>query len=112
MLQCSECEHFHREPDGRITFRCDPFSTIKESECLLKWQIVRLAEASAKLDRIVAAHEATAEMYRKLGPLQEKMFRYMEREIDSAEEADRWKSGEFDDEDDASFDDEEEDDRA
>jgi hypothetical protein len=30
-------------------------------------------------------------MYRKFAPLQEKMFRHLEREIDEAEEADRWK---------------------
>jgi hypothetical protein len=30
-------------------------------------------------------------MYRKFAPLQEKMFRHMEREIDEADESDRWK---------------------
>jgi hypothetical protein len=38
-------------------------------------------------------------MYRRFAPLQEKMFRHMEREIDDADEADRWKYGEPEDED-------------
>lgn len=91
MLQCSECEFFRRESDGRLTFLCDPFATIKEPECLVKWQILRLAEVAGKLDRIVAAHETQAAMYKRLGPLQEKMFRHMEREIDATDESERWK---------------------
>ncbi|MEE8170272.1 MAG: hypothetical protein V3T70_06970 [Phycisphaerae bacterium] len=104
MIQCSECEFFERGPEGRVRFRCDPFANIKEPECLTKWQLLRLAEVSSKLDRIVSAHEAQAEMYRRLGPIQEKMFRYMEREIESAEDTDAWKSGS------AEWDDDEEDD--
>jgi len=91
MIQCSECEHCHQGPDGRVGFSCDPLRNIKEPECLMKWQIIRLAEMSAKLDRIVSAYETTADMYKRLGPLQEKMFRHMEREIDEADEADSWK---------------------
>ena len=34
MIQCKECEFFHPGPDGQIGFRCDPFSTVKEPECL------------------------------------------------------------------------------
>lgn len=100
MLQCSECEFFRREEDGRLTFLCDPFATIKEPECLVKWQILRLAEVSSRLDRIVAAHETQAAMYKRLGPLQEKMFKHMERELDAADESERWKvaDDELDDE--------------
>src|SRR5262249_7856963 len=91
MLQCSECEYCKRGPGGQLQFSCDPFSNIKEPECLAKWQLLKLAEQSDKLDRLVAAYEATVAMYRKLAPLQEKMFRHMEREIDDVEDADRWK---------------------
>ncbi len=84
MLQCSECEFFVRGPDGRVGFRCDPFSTIKEPECLAKWQLI-------KLDAMVRAYQATLDMYNRLAPLQEKMFKQMQREIEDIDEADRWK---------------------
>lgn len=102
MLQCSECEYFVQGPDGKIGFQCDPFRTIKEPECLDKWNLLRLAEMSGKLDRIVTAYETTADMYKRLAPLQEKMFRHMEREIDEAEDAEAWKRGpdDLDDDDD------------
>ena len=112
MLQCSQCEHCVRGPGGQISFGCDPFSNIKEPECLVKWQLLRLSEQSEKLDRLVAAYEATVAMYRRLAPLQEKMFRHMEREIDDIEDSESWKRGdeppelEEDDDDDATADDE------
>ena len=91
MLQCSECEFFERGPNGQLTFKCDPFSTIKEPECLAKWQLLRAAELGQKVDRMIAAYEATLAIYKRLQPLQEKMFRHMEREIDEVEEGDAWK---------------------
>ncbi|MFQ5491709.1 MAG: hypothetical protein ACE5GE_13405 [Phycisphaerae bacterium] len=94
MMQCADCEFFSVGPDGRPDPRCDPFSTIKEPECLTKLQFI-------KLDRMVRAYEATLEMYERLAPLQERMFRHMEQELDEADEADAWKySGEDDDDDD------------
>ncbi len=72
MIQCSECEFFNHEGGGRLGFKCDAFSTIKEPECLAKWQILRSAELSQKLDRMIAAYEATLAIYRRLQPLQEK----------------------------------------
>lgn len=93
MIQCSECEYFARGAAGQIVLKCDPFSTIKEPECLMKWQLV-------KLDMMVRSYQATVEIYRRLAPLQEKMFRYMEREIDDIEETDRWKYGVDEDEED------------
>ena len=91
MIQCSTCEHFERRPEGGATFHCDPYSTIKEPECLVKLQLARSAELGVKMDRMVRAYEATLEIYRRLGPMQEKLFRHMEREIDEVEEADSWK---------------------
>jgi len=99
MIQCSECEYFVRSPDGRLGFRCDPFSTIKEPECLLKWQLIKIDQSGRKLDRLVAAYEATVEMYKRLVPLQEKVIRHMEREIQELEEGESWKYG-YDDEED------------
>ncbi|HQA46823.1 MAG TPA: hypothetical protein PK579_19935, partial [Phycisphaerae bacterium] len=86
MIQCSDCEYFHRGPGGRGIFSCDPFSTIKEPECLAKWQLI-------KMEIMVRSHQATMDMYRRLAPLQEKLFRQMERELDDQEEADKWKYG-------------------
>jgi len=84
MIQCEQCEFFSRGPGGHAVFSCDPFSTIKEPECLAKWQL-------AKVSQLVAAYQATLSYYRKLAPMQEKMFKVMEREIDDISEADRWK---------------------
>jgi hypothetical protein len=97
MIQCSQCEHFVRGPDGQMTFKCDPFGNIKEPECLIKWQLLRAVELGQKLDRMVTAYEATLALYKRFAPLQEKMFRHMEREIDDAEDAESWKFGTDDD---------------
>lgn len=92
MLQCEGCEFFERAPDGRITLRCNPFSTIKEESCLLKWQLL-------KIDTMVHAYMATARFYRRMAPLQEKMFRYLERELDEMDDADFWKRADEDESD-------------
>ena len=84
MIQCEQCEHFDRDAAGNVRLKCDPFRNIKEQECLAKWQLI-------KLDTMVKAYQATLQVYHRLAPLQEKMFRHMEREIDEIEEADRWK---------------------
>jgi hypothetical protein len=93
MIQCQSCPFFHREPTGRISFTCDPFSTIVEPECLNKWQLI-------KLDQMVQAYGATVEFYRKLAPMQEKMFKAMERELDDLNEGEKWKSSDEDDDED------------
>ena len=91
MIQCKDCEFFHRGEDGEVAFACDPFSTIKEPECLTKWQLI-------KTNQMVAAYQATLQYYHKLAPLQEKMFKAMEHELDDMNEADKWKVGEDEDE--------------
>jgi hypothetical protein len=89
MIQCSECEFFVRGPAGQVMFRCDPFVNIKEPECIQKWQLI-------KIDTMVRSYQATLDMYRRLAPLQEKMFKQMEREIDELDEGESWKYGEED----------------
>lgn len=84
VIQCQGCEFYGVAPDGTPQLRCDPFSTIKEPECLVKWQLVQLTVISK-------SHQATLDMHQRLAPLQEKMFRHMEREIDSVDESERWK---------------------
>ncbi len=92
MIQCKDCQYFHRNEDGEISFGCDPFSTIVEPECLVKWQLI-------KINQMVAGYQATLNYYRKLAPMQEKMFKVMERELDDMDEAEKWKVNEEDEED-------------
>jgi hypothetical protein len=84
MIQCKDCEYFKRGPGGEIAFGCDPFTNVKEPECLQKWQLI-------KINQMVASYQATLEYYRKLAPMQEKMFKVMERELGDISEADKWK---------------------
>ena len=87
MIQCRDCEYYHELPDGSPHLLCDPFTNIKEPECIGKWQLM-------KLNVIVRAHERTLAMYDRLAPLQEKMLRHLKRELDENEEADSWKFNE------------------
>ena len=91
VIQCQDCEFFSRGPAGQMAFRCDPFTNLKEPECLAKWQILRTTELGQRMERMVAAYEATLQIYKRLEPLQEKMFRHMEHEIEDLEEGDSWK---------------------
>ena len=93
MLQCEDCEFFRRQPDGSPELTCNPFTNIKEASCLAKWQLIQL-------NVIAKSHEATLDMYQRLAPLQEKMFKQMEREIDDVDEADSWKYTDDEEEDD------------
>ena len=92
MLQCEQCE-LAEQVQGRIVLRCNPFSNIKEESCLLKWQLL-------KIDTMVQAYQATVQMYQRLAPLQEKMFRQIQREVDDMDEADSWKQADDEDDDD------------
>lgn len=84
MIQCKDCEFCQIDPDGKRTFRCDPFSNIKEPECITKWQLIRL-------DMLVASYQGMLNWYGKLAPLQDKIIRYMQKEIDEMDETERWK---------------------
>ena len=87
MIQCKDCEFCEMAPDGQVQLKCNPFSNIKEPECLTKWQLLRL-------DLMTRAYMMTVAEYRKLAPLQEKMFRRMSRELEDMDEADSWKQDE------------------
>lgn len=84
MITCENCEFFHRGESGDVSFSCDPFGTIKEPQCLVKWQLI-------KINQMVSSYQATLDYYRKLAPMQEKMFKVMEREMDDMNESDKWK---------------------
>jgi len=92
MIQCKDCEHY-RSVNGRVSLMCDPFSTIKEPECLQKWEVMRL-------NQLEAYFRGTITYYNKLAPMQEKMFKVLEKEIDDISQADEWKYTDEDDEDD------------
>ena len=84
MIQCSDCELCEVGHDGRKTFKCDPFTNIKESECIAKWHLIRL-------DMLVASYHGMLEGQKKLAPLQDKILKYMQREIEDLDESDRWR---------------------
>ena len=84
MIQCQDCEFFKLGPNQQRTFTCDPFVNIKEPECIGKWQIIRL-------NMLVASHQSMVSWQNKIAPLQDKMFRYMEREINEMDESESWK---------------------
>ena len=93
MIQCKDCEYFSRdESSGRIMLKCDPFSTIKEPECLAKMQLLRL-------DGLLQMYQGMMKWYQKMAPMQEKMMDFMQREIDDIDESDSWKIDEEEDED-------------
>lgn len=84
MLQCKDCEFFEKGADGQMHFRCDPFEDVREPECVLKWQLLQM-------ESLTRMYQETMEQCQKLAPLQERMFKAMEREVSEMEEAERWK---------------------
>jgi hypothetical protein len=84
MIQCDKCDLCEIGPDGRKVFKCDPFSSIKEAECIAKWQLIRL-------DMLLGSYQSTLRWYSKLGPMQDKLFKYVQREINEMEETEGWK---------------------
>ncbi|MHC4215384.1 MAG: hypothetical protein ACYSWP_18640 [Planctomycetota bacterium] len=89
MIQCKDCEFCEITDQGQRTFKCDPFTNVKEPECILKWQLIRL-------DMLAASHQATLRWYEKLAPMQGKLFKYMKKEIDQMDESENWKVDEDD----------------
>jgi E3 ubiquitin-protein ligase DOA10 len=113
MIQCAECEHFRSDEKGVARFTCNPLINIKEPECILKWQLfkqenlvqrvdsfqLKLEVINQRVESLVQAYQAMQRIYQRIAPMQEKMFRHVEREIDEMDDAERWKRG-CDDEDD------------
>ena len=84
MIECKDCEFCEIGSDGRRTFKCDPFVNVKEPECIAKWQLIRL-------DMLAATYQAMLKFQEKMAPLQDKVLKYMQREIEGMDESDRWK---------------------
>jgi hypothetical protein len=85
MVQCKDCEYYMQDEHGRRTFKCDPFVNIKEPECLQKWQILRL-------DFLVSQYQSMLSSQQKMAPMQDKLFKYIKREMDDIDESDSWKA--------------------
>ncbi len=98
MLQCIDCEFCVKDDAGRIQMRCNPFVNIKEPECIQKWVLM-------KTDMLLRSYQSMLHFYQQLAPLQERMLKHIERELDDVEEADKWKYGDIEDEDDEFSDD-------
>jgi len=92
MIQCEKCEYCENGADGQRIFKCNPFVNIKEPECLAKWQLIRL-------DMLVASYQEMLKFQSKFSPLQDKILKYMKREIDDMEESDSWKIEDEDEQD-------------
>lgn len=84
MIQCEGCELCEIGPDGQRTFKCNPFSNIKEPECLAKWQLIRL-------DMLLASYQQMLSFYSQLAPMQNKLMKYMNKELEDMDESERWK---------------------
>jgi hypothetical protein len=84
MIQCEQCELCQIGPDGRKMFKCDPFANIKEPECIAKWQLIRL-------DMLLGSYQDMLKWYSRLAPLQDKIFKYVQREISEMDESEQWK---------------------
>jgi len=84
MIQCKDCEFCEIGLSGKSTFKCDPFSNIKEPECIAKWQLIRL-------DMLLASYQGVMKWYVKMAPLQDKIIQFMQREINELDESDSWK---------------------
>ena len=93
MIQCKDCEFCEFSDDGKRIFKCDPFSNIKEPHCLEKWQLLRL-------DMLLASYQSMVTMQSKMAPMQNKVMKYIKRELDDLDESDRWKTDDTEDDDD------------
>lgn len=92
MIQCKDCEFCEIGPDDRRSFKCDPFTNIKEPECIAKWQLIRL-------DMLLASYQNMLQWYGRLAPLQDKLIKYMQREINELDDTESWKQDEDEDRD-------------
>lgn len=84
MIQCRDCEYYSQDDQGRRVFKCDPFQNIKEPECLMKWQLLRL-------DLLVTHYQTMIAWQNKMAPIQDKILKYVKRELDDIDEAEKWK---------------------
>lgn len=89
MIDCNDCEFCEIDGNGRKSFKCDPFSNVKEPECLQKHQIFRL-------DMLIRSYHSMLRFQEKMAPMQDKIIDYVKREIDDIEDSESWKSSDED----------------
>jgi hypothetical protein len=93
MIQCKDCEFYEEGEDGRRAFKCDPFKNVKEPECLAKWQLLRL-------DMLLAGFRGMTSFQARMAPMQDKIFKYVKRELEDIDESENWKVDDDDDDND------------
>ncbi len=93
MIQCKDCEFCTLDQNGRRSFNCDPFTNIKEPECIAKLQLIRL-------DMLLSSYQGMLDWYQKLAPLQDKLVKFMKREIEDIDDSENWKLDEEEPDDD------------
>ena len=84
MIQCKDCEFYSEDAGGQRIFTCDPFGNIKEPDCLVKWQLLRL-------DMLVSTFRGMAGFQEKMAPMQDKIMKYVKRELEDLDESENWK---------------------
>ena len=92
MIQCKACEFYEEGEDGRRSFKCDPFKDVKEPECLTKWQLLRL-------DMLLDGFRGMTSFQSRMAPMQDKIFKYVKRELEDLDESENWKVDDDDDDD-------------
>ncbi|OHB59092.1 MAG: hypothetical protein A2173_08370 [Planctomycetes bacterium RBG_13_44_8b] len=92
MIQCKDCEFCQIGPGNHRTFKCDPFVNIKEPECIAKWQLMRL-------DMLLMTYTRMQQWQEKIAPLQDKILKYMEKEMGDIDESEKWKVDDEDEQD-------------
>ena len=69
MIQCLQCDLCEIGPDGRR---------------IAKWQLIRL-------DMLLAGYQSMMRFQKEMEPLQRKMMKFVEREMNDIDESDKWK---------------------
>ena len=96
MIQCIDCEFCEISENNEKTFKCDPFSNIKEPECVSKWQLLRL-------DMLLAGFRGMTSFQERMAPMQDQIFKYVKRELEDLDESENWKVDDDDDDDDKPY---------
>ena len=50
MILCKDCEFYQPGTEETAHFLCDPFTNIKEPECLIKWQFKQMEREIDEVD--------------------------------------------------------------
>ncbi len=73
--------------------KCNPFENVKDESCLQRLLLLRT-------DMLVGMYSNMLSFYQNMAPMQKKMMKFMDNEIDELDQTDSWKRGYDEDEDD------------